>query len=126
MDKYYIYISYFVLIWGVLKFYKNDSKYSELISTILISIGIYIINLLMPQKTKENFSQNLENGSPCTTNSSCITTHCINNKCSPTLKKNEQCTNNDECNNCNNRATSGTCLKWDDHNICQNNKCKLK
>lgn len=93
-----LYLSYIVLIFSVLKFYKNNSKYAELISTLLIIIGIYIINLLIPIKIKEKFGSS--NGRVCTQNWHCNSGHCVTNKCTSKRENGQSCDANDnhDCN----------------------------
>jgi cyanate permease len=58
-----LYISYLVLIFVVLKFYQNiqSSNTNILVSALMIVVGIYIINLLLPANSVENFTNQFKN-----------------------------------------------------------------
>ena len=70
-----IYLSYMVLIFIVLKYYQNEQHHNNtiLIPTVIITVGIYIINMLLSNKNTEHFGK--QNGRNCTDSSQC------NSKC---------------------------------------------
>lgn len=94
-----LYLSYMVLIYCVLQFYKNNSEYNLLISSLLITIGIYIINLVVPIKTKENFGLyfSKENGESCYIDSDCKSGHCIKDICHQVRENGEVCGQDNDC-----------------------------
>jgi hypothetical protein len=98
-----VYIFYIILIFIILKLFKNYGKNSEIISSILICIGIYIINLLIPQKNKEHFgnncgNQHMSNGCNCDANNKCKSFHCRDGKCRNKIKICGQCNEGKQCN----------------------------
>lgn len=98
-----IYLSYLVLIFCVLKFYKNNSDNDLLISSGLITVGIYIINLVIP-KTKENFTWITDVNKRCNNESDCQSKICSNNKCRDLQENNIACFHDNNC-------KSGHCIK---------------
>ena len=94
MSKLLLYLIYMIMIYCIIKYYKNDN-YITL--TLIIIIGIYIINFFIPE-TKENFSKqepyNPDNklpGENCKYPADCHSKMCNNKKCSPWRKKGESC-----------------------------------
>ena len=74
------YFSYFILIFSILYFLKNNIKnmdYPELMQTILISISIYIIDLVI---TSNNIKEKIT-GERCVVNCNCTTGCCISGLC---------------------------------------------
>ena len=141
------YISYFILVFCVLYFIKNNTKntdYTDLITTVSICVGIYIIDLIMQKNIKESFTN--KNGDSCKKNNDCKSGYCKNSdkKCHQKIKLNKHCENNTSCKSkhCINRKCkkkvdiNGTCTHYADcnnyikknntysHKIkCVNNKC---
>ena len=131
-----LYLSYIVLIYLILNFYKNNTKYAEIISSILICVGIYIINLVLFSKIKETFSNknkgsktttttsSLKIGDTCNGNQDCHTRYCSSSICTGLLPNKSKCTIDDECVNkhcfskkCNSRKKTGVhCTKDRDCN----------
>ena len=128
------YLSYIILIYFVLKFYKINNEYTLLTQTLLISIGIYVINLLIPIKIKENFGINPNGkigGGDCNTNSNCKYDYCRNNKCTNEGEHNTFCNENSDCishncnistNKCIGLLINGTNGCFDDRN-CDSHHC---
>jgi hypothetical protein len=138
------YISYILLIFIILKCYKNNSKYTEIITALLICIGIYIINLILPNKMREHFGKkkkkkkekcenktDLENSCDCgngdhinnENDKLCDSHHCILGKCSNKSKKGDPCGKNNDCNDYNGVTTKTYKTKY----FCDvDGKCKKK
>lgn len=97
-----VYIFYLILIFAILKLFKNNKNF-EIVSTILICFSIYIINLLIPQKNKEHFGKNcgnshMANGCECNSNNKCKNFHCRDGKCHNKLKRCVKCNEGYQCN----------------------------
>lgn len=108
MTQLFVYLSYMILIFCILKFYKYNSNYTLL--TISITIGIYLINTLLPM-TKERFTDtdsyitdigntcdnNISECNKCLKNRQCQSNVCSNSKCKDVLDNDEHCENDTNC-----------------------------
>ena len=90
----YIYIYYLILIGIILKFFEGKQITNNIVIqlTLIICIGIFIINLLLPSKNKEDFASTgvmgpIYGGKPkdrnCSYNTQCLSGCCkdTNGKC---------------------------------------------
>ena len=77
MINIFLYLSYMVLIFIVLKYYQNEQRTNNtiLILTVIITVGIYIINMLLSNKNIEQFYSK-PNGKSCTYNTQCDSRCC--------------------------------------------------
>jgi hypothetical protein len=71
-----IYLYYIILIGIILKFFDGKQITNNIIIqlTLIICVGLFIINLLLPAKNKENFGKGI--GVPCHHNDACTSKCC--------------------------------------------------
>ena len=74
---YIIYLYYIILIGIILKFFEGKQFTNNIIIqlTLIICFGLFIINLLLPAKNKENFG-NKKIGQSCHHNNACGSNCC--------------------------------------------------
>ena len=118
------YISYFILIFCVIKFIETNNI---LMSSVIITIGILILNSIIPKVTKESFKNgSIKNGDSCQGKTSsqrdtnCNSGYCDNKskKCKQKINNGRKCRSSNACKS--NRCIKNKCVECTTTQDCRN------